>query len=604
MKIMKKRKKDQYCYNTFQNILFVLNGIKQNEPVIFIYLGFSTLFLSVSPLNGTLFPRYILEELLTQRRIHILAFLVVLFFLISAICAFFTDYLKGLYFPRISNIRFWYLDIFYKKCMDTDFQNTEDAAFLNEMKTAVRCLRRSDTGVEGIINSLFNLFGSLLSLALFSYIITSFNFLIMLFLIFDIGITYLVTYVIRMFENGKKDELSDNQRRFDYIKSIMFDFKYGKEIRIYVLSSWIQNLFHINSQKIINLQQRIQSFSFRKRLLSVFMIFLRDVLVYGSLVYNVITEIITIPEFSMYVMATVYFSVKLQNVVSEIAYLRTQSADLNDLRLFIDKPDLLDRYVSKSLPDPPYTFRFVNVSFHYPNQKERVLNKVNCTINSGQKIALIGENGAGKSTFVKLMMRLYDCTDGQILLNEVDIKEFDKNEYYTLFSTVFQEIKPLAFSIYENITLDHENEEDRHQVEHCLKQAGLLSKINTLENGMDTNVFRFMNQDGIELSGGENQKLLIARALYKDGHIAIFDEPTAALDPLAERQMYENLSKIFKDKTTIFISHRLASTQFCDCIYFLDKGEIIEMGSHQELLEKQGTYAKLFHIQSQYYSKG
>ena len=244
---------------------------------------------------------------------------------------------------------------------------------------------------------------------------------------------------------------------------------------------------------------------------------------------------------------------------------------------------------------------FENVSFTYPYQKVQSLKNVNIIIRKGEKISIVGENGAGKTTFVKLLLRLYEPSEGRILLNGVDIKQIKYRDYIKLFSTVFQDYKLFAFKIGDNVTALDRSKLYNNQVLKCINDAGLNAKVKNLDNGIDTYLYNIYDENGIELSGGEAQKLAIARALYKDSPVVILDEPTAALDPRAEYEIYTKFMTLVESKTSIFISHRLSSTKFCDRVIVFKDGRIVESGSHSELLKSEGYYAKLFNMQAQFY---
>ena len=222
-------------------------------------------------------------------------------------------------------------------------------------------------------------------------------------------------------------------------------------------------------------------------------------------------------------------------------------------------------------------------------------------MHSGEKLAIVGVNGAGKTTFVKLLARLYDPQQGRILLNGVDIRRFDREEYWKLFSVVFQEIKIFAFSVAENVALGKALQEDRLQK--ALRQADIDKKINSLSHKTQTSLLKILDEEGIELSGGESQRLALARALYKDGPIVALDEPTAALDALAESAIYEGFNEMVQDKTAIYISHRLASTRFCDRIAFFENGRVVEYGTHDQLMALGQKYAEMFRLQAHYYQE-
>ena len=253
------------------------------------------------------------------------------------------------------------------------------------------------------------------------------------------------------------------------------------------------------------------------------------------------------------------------------------------------------------IPEGPYEFELRNVSYRYPGNGQYVFRKLNLTIPGGQKLAIVGHNGAGKTTFIKLLLRLYDVTEGEILCNGINIKRFDRIQYYRLFSAVFQEILPLAFSVTDNIGVNDAGRIDVERVQQCIQKVGLEEKMKSLKYNTDTCVQKIIDDEGIEFSGGEKQKLMIARALYKNGGVMVLDEPTAALDALAERDIYESFSSLAENRTTIYVSHRLASTRFCDRIAMFEKGRLVEYGTHEELLAQKGKYAEMFSIQAKYY---
>ena len=244
-----------------------------------------------------------------------------------------------------------------------------------------------------------------------------------------------------------------------------------------------------------------------------------------------------------------------------------------------------------------------NVSFRYPGTEKDILHNINLTIPAGERLAIVGLNGAGKTTLVSLLCGLLDPTEGRVLLNGKDICIFDRQAYYRLFSTVFQNFSLLKISLAEEISLQMEHT-DRERVQLCLEKAGLLEKVCELPKGMDTHTNRDIWEDGVQLSGGQIQRLLLARALYRDAPILLLDEPTAALDPLAENELYLKYDEMTAGKTSLFISHRLASTRFCDRVLFLKNGSIAEEGTHETLMKAGGEYAALFEVQSQYYQEG
>lgn len=301
----------------------------------------------------------------------------------------------------------------------------------------------------------------------------------------------------------------------------------------------------------------------------------------------------------------------VSGLASELGRLRHNNIYLEELYAFLDLPN--DMYKGslavEKRDDNDYEIEFRDVSFKYPRTNNWVLRHVNIKFKIGDKLAIVGENGSGKTTFIKLLCRLYDPTEGKILLNGIDISRYRYHEYMELFSVVFQDFTLFAFTLGENVSADYNY--DSARVRDSLIRAGMKDKIISLDNDPQSDekdaLKRFIGRNydnhGIEFSGGEMQKIALARALYKDAPFVVLDEPTAALDPIAEAAVYENFNVLVKDKTAVFISHRLSSCRFCDSIAVFDRGEVVQIGSHNELLtDENGKYSELWHAQAQYYN--
>ncbi|MBP3702688.1 MAG: ABC transporter ATP-binding protein [Lachnospiraceae bacterium] len=252
--------------------------------------------------------------------------------------------------------------------------------------------------------------------------------------------------------------------------------------------------------------------------------------------------------------------------------------------------------------DNEYELEFKDVSFRYPNSEKYALSHVSLKMKIGGKMAVVGKNGAGKTTFIKLLCRLYDPTEGEILLNGINIKYYDYDEYMRIFSVVFQDFKLFSFSLAENVAASWKYDKDR--VAECLKQAGFEKRLQEMPEGIETNLYQ-MQDNGVEISGGEAQKVAIARALYKNSPVVILDEPTSALDPVSEYDIYKRFNELVKDKTAIYISHRMSSCRFCETVLVFDGGRIVQEGSHEQLVENtDGIYYKMWSAQAKYYQKG
>jgi ABC-type multidrug transport system fused ATPase/permease subunit len=335
----------------------------------------------------------------------------------------------------------------------------------------------------------------------------------------------------------------------------------------------------------------------------------RDALAYAYCIWRVVQGEIGIPEFILFMGAIGSFYWWLDSLVNQLITLRRENTRLNDLRGFIESVNTMDPQEPLDislLSGKPLALEFKNVHFRYTPDTPHVLEDISFKINPGEKAALVGVNGAGKTTVVKLLCGFYKADMGEILLNGYNIDAFKRADLYTLFSAVFQDMCILPFTVGENVSLVPGEEIDKERTAQVLKTAGIYEEINKHEAGLDSYMTKTVKDNGIVLSGGQNQKLALARALYKDAHMLILDEPTAALDPIADSEVYEGFHEIMGggvSKTALFISHRLASTRFCDRILMLSGGKITENGSHNVLMSRQGEYARMYEVQSHYYKK-
>ncbi len=587
-------------YNTWQNVCYIVQGAWEADRKVFAYCAIFTVLSGAIPLINLLFPRYILQELMYGDQVERLLGLLLGYFMIGALLGSGKSYLNQAYFPRMVTIRFKFMRMLQMKCMTTDYKNTEDPQFLNDKETASRCLDNNQNGIEGILHKLFFLGGNLLAVGSFITIIARLNIYVMLYMLANVSITYYFVYRARKYEHDRKDEISENDRRSEYIYNLMYDFSYGKELRLYGLTGWIAGLFKDYKNKRLMIHKKIRRKYFKAGLVDVVLLILREGIIYAYLIYEVIQGRMTIPDLTMYFAAIAGFADWFNRMIGDLAHIRAQNLEVCDFRQFIEKPEEVEKE-GVPLPEGPYEIEFRNVSFHYPNSEQYIYRNLNLKIPAGQKLAIVGHNGAGKTTFVKLLCGLYKVSEGEILLNGININRFDREEYRKLLSAVFQEVKILAFSAAENVAILEKEDIDQERLTKALEQAGIAQKINSLHKGVDTSLLKFLDEEGVELSGGEKQMITIARALYKDAAIMVLDEPTAALDALAEYKTYQNFNQMVKNKTAIYISHRLASTIFCDMIAMFEHGELVEYGSHEELLARKGKYYDMFETQAKYY---
>lgn len=322
---------------------------------------------------------------------------------------------------------------------------------------------------------------------------------------------------------------------------------------------------------------------------------------YAIVLVKILSEAISIGSLTKYVGALVQFNTSISTFITTGADIRKRCTYMETFLEFMDLEGSMYKGtipVEKRL-DNEYEIEFHDVCFSYPGSDRKVLDHVSCRINMKDKMAVVGRNGAGKTTFIKLLCRLYDPTEGYITLNGVDIRKYDYDQYLRLFGVVFQDYSLFAFPIGENVASGKDY--DKERVWECLRQAGVADRIQAMDEKLDTLLFKY-DDNGVEMSGGELQKVAIARALYKDASFVILDEPTAALDPISEYEIYSKFDEMVNGKTSIYISHRMSSCRFCNDIIVFDNGRIVERGSHDKLLKRNGQYAALWNAQAQYYT--
>ncbi|NGT32078.1 ABC transporter ATP-binding protein [Clostridium perfringens] len=585
------------------NLKYIMGYAWSQDKVLFAQCGVYTILASIAPFIGIFLPKFLIDELLGQRRIEIILMTLIGFFLLSSVVNYSIAWLRCAYSPRVTKIRTDYITMISDKIMKMDFKNTEDPEVLNKIKSVMNAVMSNNTGVEGVYHTLLGLFGRLTAFVGYISIVLFLSPWILLFLIINVLISYALTMRVKKYEYSQKEKAADKDRRTFYVFDTMYDFAYGKDIRIYDLKNILIDKFKKFRGERIDISKDVQGKQLKVKIVDVILLVIRECVVYGYLIYNVLFTGMGIGDFTMYFSTINGFGDWMKGILDDLANIKAQNMYLDDMREFLEiKSENKEK--TRDIPiDSSYEIEFKNVSFKYPKTDKYIYKNLSLKIKKGQRLAIVGINGAGKTTFVKLLCRLYEPTSGEILINGVNIQSFSKEEYYKILSVVFQDIKTFAFTVAENVSLENLEDVDREKVLHCIEKAGVGDKINSLQKGIDTSLLKILDGEGVELSGGENQKLALARALYKNGKIVILDEPTSALDAVAEYNIYKGFDELIGDKTAIYISHRLASTKFCDVIAFFENGEIVEYGTHEELLKKNGKYSDMFNIQAQYYKE-
>ena len=445
---------------------------------------------------------------------------------------------------------------------------------------------------------IFTIIGFILILGLFNPWIILVTFLCAI-------LQFLLSLKSKQYAIKKYRDFSDYNREKQYYYNVTHDFSYGKDIRVNKLSKPLKKLYVEKSNKVLNWLKGRDLNEYKYNLFDLIFLLITNGLSYLFIIRAYSEGTITLGVVSMAVMTVLGISMKLQNTFKEIANLSELTESTKKYIDFYNKEYEYDIDNFEPVNTKDMEIIFDNVSFKYPFSDYFVLKHISFKVNAKEKIALVGINGSGKSTIVKLLCGFYLPTKGDIYIDGINTKSMNLPAYQKQLSVVFQEVNLYAGTILENITGPNPKHKETQIAINALKQIGLYEKVMSLKNKENTNLLKVMDSEGIELSGGEAQKLSIARAIYKqDSKLIILDEPTAALDAIAEKEIYEHFNELITNKTSIMISHRLASTKFCDSILFLENGELLEQGCHETLMKKlDGKYRNMFTTQGKYYKE-
>ena len=506
-------------------------------------------------------------------------------------------------FPHV-DVRSYIIGLIGRKCNMTSYPNNFETEFIKLRERAHLATDGNREATERIWETLTNLLKNIGGFVIYLMILSHLDVLMILLVLATCVIGFLVSLYV---DNWKFEHRSEEDKIYAqkiYVRSKAESVTLAKDIRIFGLQNWLNDINTHIHDVYKDFRIRCEKKMLLADLTEIVLSIARNGIAYAYLIRLTLEEGLSVSEFLLYFTAFSTFTMWVTGILQALTKLHQQSLDISCVREFLGYPEKFLFEEGANIPKTEgYELKLENVSFRYPGAGTDTIHNLNLTIQPGEKLAIVGLNGAGKTTLVKLLCGLFDPTEGRVLLNEQDIRKFNRREYYGLFSAVFQEFSILDVTVAENIAQTNENI-DLDKVWDCIEKAGLTNAIKELPQGIDTHVGREVYLDGVLFSGGQTQRLMLARALYKDGAILVLDEPTAALDPIAENDIYMKYSDMTAGKTAMFISHRLASTRFCDRIIFVADGGILEEGTHEELLEKNGAYAELFEIQSRYYQEG
>jgi len=489
------------------------------------------------------------------------------------------------------------------KTLGMEYEALETPEMLDRLQKAKRATAGDWQGVQGMMTYMQVMGVQIISVTIAVAIMTTFNpWIILIIVVLSFAQFLFFDYIRKKDKKEMWDAMMPHWRKLEYMENVTTDFSYAKDIRLFGMQKYLaKKQIDVYDEELRHWIKSRQYWIYNT-IFAHGISLLRQLIIIGWLVYSVVFNGLSIGNFTLYTASAAAFSNAINEILQALSALRERSAHTDDYRSFMDIPSADDK--AQTIPIPPadkYTFEFKNVSFKYRGQEKYALKNVNLTLHAGEKLAVVGLNGAGKSTFIKLLLRLYDVTEGCILMNGTDIRKFDRKEYYELFAPAFQDVMVFAFPVAENVSMKEPFNTDKAKAEKMLRLAGLGDKLDKLEKGVDTELLKVLYDDGVDLSGGEKQKLALARALYKKSKIIVLDEPTAALDALAEFRLYQSFNELVGDRTAVYISHRLSSTRFCDRVAMFKDGEMVEIGTHDSLMEADGAYADMFRVQAQYY---
>lgn len=491
-----------------------------------------------------------------------------------------------------------------KKCNTTSYPNTLDANFIRLRDAAYFACEGNGEATEHIWQTLTMLLKNVGGLIAYLFILSSFDPFLLLIIILTCFISFFVSRYANNWHYANKVEGEKYYHKKRYIRDKAESIKLAKDIRVFNLKDWLNELLDLVHNQYLAFRLKGERVDLLADVTEVVLTVIRNGIAYIYLINMTLNDGLSVSSFILYFVAISTLTNWVMGVLKEMSTLHKECLDISSLREFLDYPEPFKFDDGKDIPlASNYEIRLENVSFHYPECDKDIIHNLNLTIHPREKFAIVGLNGAGKTTLVKLICGLLSPSEGRVLLNGDDISDFNRNKYYELFSAVFQDFSILDVTIAEEIAQCKDNI-DYQRIKECIDYAGLSDTIDKLPKGLNTHIGREVYLDGVLLSGGQMQRLMLARALYKNGPILLLDEPTAALDPLAESEIYQKYSDMSSNKTSLFISHRLASTRFCDRIILIKDGGIREEGSHEDLLKLNGEYAKLFEVQSRYYKQG
>ncbi len=583
-----------------QNFVYMMKNWVKWDKKSLIYFFIRIPAMVLQPIITAYIPKAMIDCINEGATVERLTLVVALLSVLVALTTWLTPFMQELLLGSARIIRMRYAVMAFNKNLNTSYINIESLDGREKNKRATEFYRSYYSSSADFIDTFNQLLVCIVGVIASLALIYKINIIMILIILMTCAAEFFLLKYLNKKEKGVKKARGKIFVKFDYYYSLSKDLTAAKDIRLYGFTDYfllaVAKL--ISSLESITAKYMHQSVTVggTRALLNL----MRELVAYAYLTYLVVSGRLSVSDFIFYFGIITGFSNWIMNFVFLYSNMERCCNDCGAFREFIesseenqDKPDIDFEKVD--------SIEFKNVSFTYPSAEKSTINNMSFNVNKGENIAIVGENGAGKTTAVKLLCGLYYPTEGDILINGKSNRDFSPNSYFDLFSAVFQDYNFLPMTIAENITASADY--DKEKLYAALKKAGIMDKIDSLDKKENTLMIKDVHKDAVDFSGGEKQKLLLAKAVYKNASVLILDEPTAALDPIAENELYLKYNEMTDNKISFFISHRLSSTRFCDKILFIKDGTIAESGTHEELMAKKGAYYRMYQIQSYYYKE-
>lgn len=602
MKIKEKSK-----YKVLQNLNYTAQLAWRHSRLLVIMAVVSSCLSLATSLVQLYIAPIILQKVEQSVPLSELLITIGLFTAMLIVCNGAAVYLETTKFPGEMRFVHGLTKVMIRRSCETSYPNQFDTDYQKkQLQAYIAVFNEGGKGLPEMIPEVLRFLISLIGFMLFLMVLRGLHPFLLGVIILTSAISYFIGRNTDAWGYNAGDESMEIRQRKTYIINLAMANEMPKDIRIFGMRKWLDDIWNKTLELWRAFCNRCEKRIFWTKAADVLLAFARNGIAYFFLIRMVLTEDLPASEFLLYFSAVSGFTNWITILLNSASELNKISLQICRFREYMDWPEPFKFEEGKPISKndfSQYELQLEDVSFCYPESDTDIISHMNLTIRPGEKLAIVGLNGAGKTTLIKLLCGFLDPTEGRVLLNGHDIREFNRKDYYTLFTAVFQDFSRLQVTIAQNIAQSISGI-DQDRITRCVDRAGLTQALAELPNGLDTMLGKIVGDDGIELSGGQLQRLMLARALYKDAPILLLDEPTAALDPIAENEIYQKYNEMTHGRTSVYISHRVASTRFCDRIIFLADGNIAEEGSHDELMALGGGYCNLFNVQSKYYREG